>query len=769
MASFSHRSLLLSLQIAFASLAASALAEKPDPFADAVAVWHMDSSADQGAQVAELEPIGGRAHFNLPLEGGEATASLARGLDARVAALRDAAFNLGQGREGQLDLCSDQLSMALRIDNPTDHWDVTLFSKHGGHDRLAYNIYAFSTEGGGAELGVEIGTENGLGRVSTMVAGEHLDGWLDIIARYDGEHVELFVNGQSQGAAPLTGDLRCGDSIPVTLAGEFVDGSVTRRFSGDIDYAALWDRALTDEEIASLSDYVPVPRYAEPYRPQFHFTPETNWTNDPNGLVYHQGRYHLFYQHNPFGTRWGHMSWGHAISPDLAHWEHRPVALEEEDGVMIFSGSAVHDRHNTSGFAEDDAEDGPLVLIYTGHHIDGTRQTQDLAYSTDAGESWTKYEGNPVIDISKAHFRDPKVFWYEPDERWIMVVALADERKVSIYGSPNLRDWEHLSNFGPAGAVGVPNWECPDLFELPVQGSNGETRWVLQVDVGGNAPAGGSGGQYFIGHFDGRAFRNENPDDEVRWADYGADFYAVQSWSGIPEADGRSIWIAWMNNWQYANDIPTSPWRGAMTIPREVGLRLHEGEIRLTQQPVRELEKLRGEPIELENVTVAAGKNPLYQYEIAGKALDIVAVFELDTAKRFGLNVRESKGEVTRVGYDAAESAVFVDRTASGQSAFNAGFAAIHAAPLKVEEDRITLRILVDHSSVEVFADDGLVSITDRIFPDGESDGLSVFAEGGEVHLRSLTVYPMESVWSPRPALEGAVPEEAVSATGTAK
>ena len=252
----------------------------------------------------------------------------------------------------------------------------------------------------------------------------------------------------------------------------------------------------------------PEATYTERYRPQYHFTPAVNWMNDPNGMVYYNGEYHLFYQYNPFGDTWGHMSWGHAVSRDLVHWEHLPVALAEEDGVMIFSGSAVVDWNNTSGFGEEGRP--PLVAVYTGHHTSGERQDQRIAYSTDSGRTWTKYEGNPVLDRAMKDFRDPKVFWYEPDEKWVMVLARPHEHKVQLYSSPDLKSWTHLSDFGPAGAVnGI--WECPDLFELPVDGDPGNTKWVLVVNLNPGGPAGGSAGQYFVGHFDGERFTADTP------------------------------------------------------------------------------------------------------------------------------------------------------------------------------------------------------------------------------------------------------------------
>src|SRR5688572_27857608 len=261
-------------------------------------------------------------------------------------------------------------------------------------------------------------------------------------------------------------------------------------------FYSLWLTLLT--LVVSVSPLAAANRYQEPFRPQFHFTPERNWMNDPNGMVFFAGEYHLFYQYNPFGDKWGHMSWGHAVSRDLVRWEHLPPALAEEDGVMIFSGSAVVDWKNTSGFGK--AGRPPFVAIYTGHHTTKPLQNQHIAHSTDRGRTWTKFAGNPVLDIGERDFRDPKVIWHEETKRWVMAVAWPTNHKVRFYASPNLKEWTHLSDFGPAGSVaGI--WECPDLFPI------GRDKWTLIVNIGGGAPAGGSGTQYFVGEFDGKEFR----------------------------------------------------------------------------------------------------------------------------------------------------------------------------------------------------------------------------------------------------------------------
>src|SRR4029079_11012241 len=261
----------------------------------------------------------------------------------------------------------------------------------------------------------------------------------------------------------------------------------------------MWSLAAATAALTLLAAQQPA--YDEPLRPQFHFTPARDFMNDPNGLVYFKGEYHLFYQHNPQGEQWGHMSWGHAVSSDLLHWQHLPVALPEADGVMIFSGSGVIDWHNTSGFCAAGQDDRScLVAVYTG---DGHgKQTQNLAYSNDRGRTWTKYANNPVLDLGLKDFRDPKVFWYERTRRWIMVTVLPDQHKVRLFASLDLKGWTPLSDFGPAGATGGV-CECPHLFELPIEGEPGRARWMLDVDINPGGIAGGSAGQYFMGPFEG--------------------------------------------------------------------------------------------------------------------------------------------------------------------------------------------------------------------------------------------------------------------------
>ncbi|WP_369034420.1 GH32 C-terminal domain-containing protein [Streptomyces adonidis] len=817
--------------------------------------------------------------------------------------------------------------------------------------------------------------------------------------------------------------------------------------------------ALSAAPLAPQAVAADTPPYSETYRPQFHFTPEKNWMNDPNGLVYYQGEYHLFYQYNPNGNSWGDMSWGHAVSTDLVHWTELPLALSYDDNEMVFSGSAVVDRDNTTGFGT--TENPAMVAIYTSHNSTTGIQAQSLAYSTDRGRTWTKYQGSPVLDIGSRDFRDPKVQWYAPTNSWLMTVSMSAEHKVRFYSSKNLKDWQLQSEFGPAGATGGV-WECPDLFPLAVDGDETKTKWVLVVNINPGGIAGGSAAQYFVGDFDGTRFTAEdkgpyvpptgtvvqdfegtdfgtwtttgsafgpgpaagtldgqqavsgfdgdglansfhsgdgttgtltspsftvdspylnfkigggrhphrpgkvladfeggtygdwtttgdafgqapatgtlpgqqqvsgfqggglvdtflngdgttgtltspeftldkryvnfligggnhpadsaNPtalellvdgqvvrsatgkdaealetaawdvsdlagkkarirvvdnntggwghinadqivlsDTEARpgsqetsvnlivdgqavrsatgsdsetldwasfdlrpyagkqariqlvdmntagwghvladrfttadtaaksvvqradWADYGKDYYAAVSWEDAP--DGKRYMIGWMNNWDYGGAVPTSPWRGAQSVPREMALRTVDGRIRLTSEPVNSVTSLRQEPpATAAGVTVTNTSQPLSDPAAQGKALDIEATFSLADADRFGLKVRTgANGEETVIGYDTTTEELYVDRTHSGAVDFNSTFPGVQTAPLKAENGKVKLRILVDWSSVEVFGGNGEAVITDQIFPDPAGEGVQIFAENGSAKLDEAVVWQLDS------------------------
>ncbi|MEM7755857.1 MAG: GH32 C-terminal domain-containing protein [Planctomycetota bacterium] len=755
--------------LASVSIATAQSTTPAEVFEDAVAFWGMASAADQRSPSHELVPTGGEARFGVPLEGPDRAASLGAGGDGLVATMEDAAFIIGQGAGGKANVEGREVTILIRMQN-SGSWNQTPFSKHGGGALLQYNIFAFELTGGRVDLGFQLGTERGVSRAAAEIPPVRARDWHTVVARYDGRTIKLFVNGRAFTSVKHSGQLRSASDVPLVLAGEPQargDGyRVARRLTGAIDHAAIWERALTDDEIIAVSGGI-APLETPHLRPQIHFTPETNWINDPNGMMYADGRYHLFYQHNPFGDTWGHMSWGHATSTDLITWNEKPVALLEENGVMIFSGSAVNDATNSSGFGT--RADPPLVAIYTGHRSDPNRQDQRLAYSTDNGETWTKYSGNPVIDKDLPHFRDPKVFWHEPTERWLMLVSQALNRIIDIYASDDLRNWEQISSFGPAGQSHVPNWECPELFELPVDGDPSNTRWVLQIDVGNRGPAGGSAGMYFIGDFDGTRFINENPRETTLWVDYGADFYAAQTFNHDPE--GRVVWVAWMNDWRYANTIPTGPWRGQMSIPREVGLtQLPEG-IRLTQKPASEVMDNMSITFAAEDFTIPAGRHTLprlLENNGYSKHLDAVpegAYIITMTAKpestlRFGGVVKQRPADFTPAGapiagpnqpgtafgYDLRLQEMFVDRRTSGETDFHPQFSATHYAPLTTTRDgSVTLQIIVDNSSVELLggADPEALTaaISDLIFPADGWNGVSLFADLGPITLDSLSIH----------------------------
>ena len=495
---------------------------------------------------------------------------------------------------------------------------------------------------------------------------------------------------------------------------------------------------------------------ADVHRPRFHYTSAKHWINDPNGLIWLDGEYHLFYQHNPFGDQWGHMSWGHAVSTDLVSWQELPVAIAEDERVSIYSGSVVLDTDNRSGFG--DGVTPPLVAIYTGClRVPEGGQAQELAYSTDRGRTWTKYAHNPVLRAQVKDFRDPKVFWHAGTQRWVMAVVLPDARKAQFYGSENLKAWTLLSEFeAPFEGQGI--WECPDLLPLPVegteagQGSSDDAVWLFKVDVFGGHPSGGTGARIFSGRFDGTHF-HAHPQPAPQWADLGADFYAALSWAGLPGADAhppaRAVWLAWMNCHRYAQHTPTSPWRGAMSVPRELRWRrAADGTWQLLQRPVPELNRLRGTPLALSMITLDSAVHDVLPPGCDGVALDIELQIGPGHAERCGLQLRvgDAVGEFTEVGYDRTLGVVYIDRAHSGfQPPDDTLYARRHEAPVPAPTDAapLRLRVMLDACLLEVYAGDGEATISDQLFPQPGSRGLRLFAHGGAASFGGVQVWPM--------------------------
>lgn len=484
----------------------------------------------------------------------------------------------------------------------------------------------------------------------------------------------------------------------------------------------------------------PLEAGGERFRPQWHFTTAKHWVNDPNGLVWFDGEYHLFYQHNPFGDQWGHMSWGHAVSTDLLTWKELPVAIPEDERVSIFSGSIVVDARNTSGFAV--AGEPVLVAIYTGcRRVPEGGQAQEIAWSNDRGRTWTKYAGNPVLDIGLKDFRDPKVFWHAPTARWVMAVVRPDDHQVSFYASGNLREWVHLSDFGPAGeAVGI--WECPDLIEFPAE--DGVSRWLLKVDTFSGHP-GGTGGQYFIGHFDGTTFTADVPTaNKGLWTDQGSDFYAALSWANLPAVHKTPVWIGWMSNHKYVARTPTSPWRGAMSVPRELFIRETRGGSRLGQRPIPALTSRRGVARTWRDFALEASAVELQLWPFDGRSIEIEWIIESSNAQHYGLAVRCGADEETVIGVDAVRGVIYLNRSHSGFSPEAERWSGRREAPIDLSVGALTLRVLVDRCSVEVFTADGAVALTELVFPSDASRGVKIFAGEGGVQRSRITVWPLK-------------------------
>ncbi len=474
--------------------------------------------------------------------------------------------------------------------------------------------------------------------------------------------------------------------------------------------------------------------YKELYRPRFHFSPAVNWTNDPNGLVYFKNQYHLFYQHNPFGNVWGHMSWGHAVSNDAIHWKHLPLAIPEERDTMIFSGTCVYDAKNTSGLGT--TSHPPLVAIYTGH-VEGKNQSQCVAYSNDEGIHWTKYPANPILDLHKKDFRDPKVFWYEPLKYWVMALMYPVEHEVHFYSSDNLLRWKELSHFGPAGDTsGV--WECPDLSRVPVENESGTYKWVLQTSQNASM-------QYFVGEFNGVTFTPESTETTVMRPDYGLDYYAAITYNQLPAAS-KPLAIGWVNNWNYANAIPTSPWKSAMSIPRELTVRKEKGKWVLLQQPVASMRSLRLPPYHFDTKNISEKEQLL---GFTSKQCEIEFVIRPGTTNKSGIRIAAGLGHELEIGYDAWKGVLYLDRGKTAVQDFSPEFSRLHLAeaPVQLKEGKLRVRIFYDNSIAEVFVNDGEQVFTMQLFNSKREDQLVLFSHGGSSVFESFKAWPLRSAW----------------------
>lgn len=474
------------------------------------------------------------------------------------------------------------------------------------------------------------------------------------------------------------------------------------------------------------------------YRPLYHHTPLYGWMNDPNGMFYKDGLWHLYYQHNPYGSKWQNMTWGHSTSTDLINWQQEPIALRPDGLGAIFSGSCVIDHNNSSGYGKD-----AVVALYTSA---ATSQMQSMAVSNDNGKTFSRHASNPIITL-ESEARDPNMFWNDKTKEWNLVLAHALDREMLFFTSKDLSNWTLSSSFGKGEGAQEGVWECPDLFELPIEGTD-EKRWVLICNLNPGGPFGGSGVQYFVGEWDGKRFKaDKEGSDKVstKWLDYGKDNYALVSWSDAPE--NRRTAIGWMSNWQYAAEVPTMQYRSANTLPRELGLfKASDGKLYVSSQPSPELLALRDKvALKISNATIG-GKSKKYQLPTSNSGVCELEI-ELDSQKSDSIAIELSNKDGNRVvmKYDALRHIMVFDRTESGVVNFSEHFPAKTIAPTFENDGKVYLRIYIDRSSIEIFGNEGKFVMTNLVFPESPYDTLSMQSYGGKTIIKKFRIYSLKT------------------------
>lgn len=526
-------------------------------------------------------------------------------------------------------------------------------------------------------------------------------------------------------------------SINVRLARENVDYYVPfdiSEYSGTvgIEIQGVPADALCWEKI-SLSDTFDLEN-TEKYRPVYHHTPAYGWMNDPNGMFYKDGVYHLYFQYNPYGSIWGNMSWGHSTSTDLVNWKYEGVAISSDALGTIFSGSCVIDHNNTSGFGKD-----AVVAFYTSAKQTpwGDCQMQSMAYSLDNGKTFIKYENNPILTSSEKDFRDPKVFWYAPGKHWVMMLAVGQH--MEIYSSENLKDWKWESNFGEGQGCHSGVWECPDMIELPVEGTK-EMKWVLICNINPGGPSGGSATQYFVGDFDGKVFANDFP-KETKWMDYGKDHYATVTWNNAP--DGRCIAIGWMSNWQYANNVPTKQYRSVNTIARDLKLFRQNDNLFLKSEPCVEMTEARKESLSIKSVNVSKNESVPLTHLSDNGAYELGLSINPGKSQKVTFSLSNKNGDKVRMIYDVVNRTFAMDRTKSGEISFSNDFPAVTQMPVGKSKE-LKLRLFVDKSSVEIFVDNGKFVMTNCVYPSVPYDTIIFECDGNRYKVNDLYVYKIK-------------------------
>lgn len=529
-----------------------------------------------------------------------------------------------------------------------------------------------------------------------------------------------------------------GTLMNVRLARERVDSYVPFALSAykgqhiSIEIQGVPETALCWKELKLSGSFDMANK--ESFRPVYHHTPAYGWMNDPNGMFYKDGLYHLYFQYNPYGSVWGNMHWGHSTSTDLMHWKFEGCAIVPDAWGAIFSGSCVVDHENTAGFGKE-----AVVAFYTSAKSTpwGDIQMQSMAYSLDNGKTFTKYEGNPILTSSEKDFRDPKVFWYAPGKHWVMILAVGQH--MEIYSSVNLKEWKKESEFGAMQGAHGGVWECPDLVEISVEGTR-EKKWVLICNLNPGGPFGGSAAQYFVGSFDGKKFVNESP-TQTKWMDWGKDNYATVTWNNAP--DGRCIALGWMSNWQYANNVPTRQYRSANTLARDLTLYREGQELYLKSTPSVEVKKARGKKVSIPSFKVSEKHEMVNLFEEKQGAYEVEIVIQNAGASKIAFCLLNDKGEKVSMYYDLNRKQFVMDRSESGTVDFSKDFPAVTVAPVNVDKE-LTLRLFVDRSSIEAFGEDGKFVMTNLVFPSQPYVKMCFEADKNGYAVKSLNVYKLQ-------------------------
>lgn len=547
--------------------------------------------------------------------------------------------------------------------------------------------------------------------------------------------------------------------MDVRLAQNQVDYLVPFALPSDKDQATLRIRLAPKEnicwqkmELTQAFDSTNV----DSFRPVYHHTPVYGWMNDANGLVYKDGEYHLFYQYNPYGSMWGNMHWGHSVSSDLIHWEPFPVALERDTLGHIFSGSSVVDKNNTAGFGS-----GTIVAFYTSAS-DKNGQIQCMAYSTDNARTFTKYEKNPILTPFDGlrDFRDPKVFWYEPHQKWVMIVSA--DKEMRFYSSVNLKEWTYMSAFGKGYGIQPNQFECPDMVELPVDGDPNKKKWALIVNINPGCLFGGSATEYFVGDFDGNQFTCDSKPEVTKWLDWGKDHYATVCFSNTGD---RVIAVPWMSNWQYANIVPTRQFRSANALPRELSMYTEGKEVYVAANPVKEVENIRQASQPISDFEVK--ETHVLDNLVPGNegAYEIGFTLQPGVSKVSGFKLKNSKGEEVNIYLDLKAGKVVMDRTQSGiiefgkqatphqketeniaaKNAINYkdNFALATWAPIPTSS-QYKFRIFVDRCSIELFVNDGRIAMTNLVFPNEPYNSLEFYNDQGLSAIKDMHIYELK-------------------------